>query len=403
VQSRGYPITAYAAANALGRDTASVLAGLRDGKSGLRPAPEETPFEALCGSVEPPLPEPPAALSEFDSRNNRIAQLALADLEAPLRAAVARWGRERVGIAVGSSTGSMLEAERVHAQHRRTGRTPAGFEFVRHAALDAFVHPLCVRAGIEGPATAVSTACSSSAKVFASAKRWIDMDVVDAVLVGGVDSLCQMTLRGFKSLGALSSGVARPFSAERDGINIGEAGAFLLVERDGTGPRLLGVGESSDAHHMSAPDPTGGGARLAMDRALAAAGVAAARIGHVNAHGTGTPHNDAMEALAIRAALGPDTRASVVSTKAYTGHTLGAAGATEAIFVLQALAPGPIARGHAPPGEGWTPASLGAAPVDSAIDLDIAHELRTGSHEYVMSNSFAFGGSNVSLLFGAPA
>lgn len=389
---RSYPVTAYSAANALGRDTASVLARLRDARAGLTPAPEGTPFEALCGTVEGPLPEPPEAVQEFDSRNNRIAYLALADIEAPLRDAIERWGAARVGLAVGSSTGSMLEAEQAYTQYRETGSTPAGFNFLRHATLDALVHPLCTHTGIKGPATAISTACSSSAKVFASAMRWLDLDVVDAVLVGGVDSLCQMTLRGFKALSALSNGSARPFGADRDGINIGEGGSFLLVERSGAGPRLLGVGESADAHHMSAPDPTGGGARMAMERALSAAGIAPEQIEHVNAHGTGTPPNDAMEAIAIRAALGAGSCASVVSTKAYTGHMLGAAGATEAIFALQALAEK----------EPFVPASLGADPVDPEIDLDIVHTRRDGALGHVLSNSFAFGGSNVSVLFGAP-
>ncbi len=398
--SRGYPITAWSAANALGRDTRSVLAALRAGATGLGPGPEDTPFPVQCGAVPGPLPEPRDALREYDSRNNRIADLALRDLAPALEAALERWGPERIGLVVGSSTGSMLEAEQVHRQHHETGTTPPDFDFVRHASLHALLAPLRVLTGITGPVTSVSTACSSSAKVMASAMRWLDLGVVDAVVVGGVDSLCQMTLRGFKALSAMSADRAKPFSAERDGINIGEGGAFLLVERTGDGPRLLGVGESADAHHMSAPDPTGGGARLAMARALLAGRVEPAQVDHVNAHGTGTQQNDAMEALAIRAALGPDTRASVVSTKAYTGHMLGAAGATEAIFALQALA-GVGTVGADAGCTGFIPASLGASPVDPAIDLDIVLEAREGAARYVLSNSFAFGGSNVSVLFGA--
>jgi 3-oxoacyl-[acyl-carrier-protein] synthase-1 len=212
---------------------------------------------------------------------------------------------------------------------------------------------------------------------------------VDAVLVGGADSLCQTTLRGFRALGLLSDGPSRPFSRERCGINIGEGAAFALLERRGHGPRLLGAGESSDAYHMSTPDPEGRGARIAMETALADAGVSPADVGYVNAHGTGTRTNDAMEARAIRAVFGA-ADPIVVSTKGYVGHTLGAAGATEAVFTLESL--------HG----GWTPASAGADPVDPELGIDVATQPRAVELRLALSNSFAFGGSNVSLLFGAP-
>jgi 3-oxoacyl-[acyl-carrier-protein] synthase-1 len=208
--------------------------------------------------------------------------------------------------------------------------------------------------------------------------------------VGGADSLCQTTLRGFRALGLLSEEPTRPFSLERRGINIGEGAALALLERSGEGPRLLGTGETSDAHHMSTPDPEGRGARLAMQAALADAGAGSADIDYVNAHGTGTALNDAMEAQAIRSVLGAAADPVVVSTKGYVGHTLGAAGATEAVFVLEALC------------GGWTPASAGATPVDPALGLDVATERRDLDLRLALSNSFAFGGSNVSLVFEAP-
>jgi 3-oxoacyl-[acyl-carrier-protein] synthase-1 len=401
VSSSGHPITAYAAVNGLGQDTATVLARLRAGEPGLSPLPEGTPFEGVCGAVTGALPPLPPALAEVDSRNNRLAHLALLELATPLAAARERWRPERIGLLVGSSTGSMAETEEIFTRQLETGALPEGFDLQRQVSLEALVRTLRVLTGAEGPASIISTACSSSGKVFASARRWLDLDLVDAVLVGGVDSLCQMTLRGFRSLSALSPRPARPFSAEREGINIGEGAAFLLLEREGEGPRLLGIGESADAHHMTAPDPEGGGARLAMERAMAQGGVSAAQIAHVNAHGTATQQNDIMEARAIRGALAPDggaPRASVVSTKGYTGHMLGAAGATEAVFALQALAG--ASGAEASP---FVPASLGALPLDPEIELDIAFETRSESAEFVLSNSFAFGGSNVSVLFGAPS
>ena len=236
----------------------------------------------------------------------------------------------------------------------------------------------------------ISNACASSGKAFASAERWLQAGVVDAVLVGGADSLCQITLRGFRALGLLSERPAQPFSRERCGINIGEGAAFALVERQGEGPHLLGVGESADAHHMTTPDPEGRGAQRAMEAALFDAGLSGADIDYVNAHGTGTPFNDAMEARAIRAALGPDSDPIVVSTKGYVGHMLGAAGATEAVFVLEAL------RG------GWTPASVGAEPLDPEINLNVPSVACDIDLRVALSNSFAFGGSNVSVAFGVP-
>jgi 3-oxoacyl-[acyl-carrier-protein] synthase-1 len=234
----------------------------------------------------------------------------------------------------------------------------------------------------------VSTACSSSGKVLASARRLIAAGVVDAVLTGGVDTLCHTTLRGFESLQALSRRACRPFSADRDGLSIGEGGAFLLIEREGEGRVLLrGVGESSDAFHMSHPHPDGLGARLAMEAALRQAGIEASSVDHVNAHGTGTVANDVVEASAIASVLGRG--ALVTSTKCYTGHLLGAAGATEA--VLAALA---IERG-------FVPATLGADPLDPRIEIDVCVKGAKRLVRTAMSNSFAFGGSNVSILLGA--
>ena len=386
---QGYPVTAWSALNSLGTRTEDVMAGLRRGRRSLSAAPAGTPFATVCGTVAPDLAPLPDELAAFDSRNNRFVAQGLAQLAEPLAAAREQWGPERVGICVGSSTAAMDEIERAYLQHAKTGAVPDGFDVLSRGSCEGLVRALRGLSGCQGPATIVSNACASSSKVFASTRRWLDADFVDAVLVGGADSLCQMTLRGFGSLGLLSDEPCCPFSKERRGINIGEGAAFALLERRGEGPRLLGAGESSDAHHMTTPDPEGRGAQAAMAAALADAGVSAKDVGYVNAHGTGTRFNDAMEARAIRAALGADADPVVVSTKGYVGHTLGAAGATEAIFVLEAL------QG------GWTPASVGAAPVDPEFGLHVPAEACELDLRVALSNSFAFGGSNVSLVFGA--
>lgn len=386
---RGHPVTAWSAVNALGASTAQVVAALRRGRPSLSAPPAETPFTSPCGVVPADLPALTGELGELDSRNNRFVQQALLELHPALDAARERWGAERIGICVGTSTAAMDEIERAFRTQLESGSLPAGFDVLRHGSAEGLLRTLRGLTGLRGPAAVVSNACASSGKVFASARRWLGAGVVDAVLVGGADSLCQTTLRGFHALNLLSDEPARPFSAERRGINIGEGAAFALLERRGEGPRLLGAGESADAHHMSTPDPEGLGARLAMQAALADAQLPADRVDHVNAHGTGTRLNDAMEARAIRAVLG-SADPIVVSTKGYVGHTLGAAGATEAVFVLEALC------------SGWTPASVGAEPVDSELAIDVATEGRDVDLRVALSNSFAFGGSNVSLVFGAP-
>jgi 3-oxoacyl-[acyl-carrier-protein] synthase-1 len=364
------------------------MSALRGGRASLTPPPSGTPFETVCGVVDIDLPALPKGLERFESRNNRFIQQALAEMGTALDAARERWGTERVGICVGSSTAAMDEIENAYSVHAETGSLPSGFDVLVSGSFDGLIQTLRALTGLEGPAAVISNACASSGKAFASAQRWLHAGVVDAVLVGGVDSLCQITFRGFRSLGLLSCEPTRPFSSERRGINIGEGAAFALLERSGEGPRLLGAGESGDAHHMTTPDPEGRGAQRAMEIAISDAGVAVTDIDYVNAHGTGTAFNDAMEAKAIRATLGARADPVVVSTKGYVGHTLGAAGAIEAAFVLESLQ------------NRWIPGSVGADPLDPEIGLNIpalAVDVRVA-----LSNSFAFGGSNVSLVFGAP-
>jgi len=382
--TQGYAISAYTGACALGATREQVLAALYGGQSGLALSQFAEPLQTALGAVPGPLPELPAKLRSFDTRLARLAVLLSEPLQPQLSAAIARYGASRVGIVVASSTGGLSASEQAFG----AGTLPADYSFERSHAFYALVEVLRGLTGARGPGYVVSTACSSANKVFGSAQRLLSSGVVDAVLVGGIDTLCQITVRGFHSLGILSARPCRPFASDRDGTSIGEGGALLLIERAGEAAVLLcGVGECSDAHHMTQPAPDGSGAAAAMRFALADAGLDPSEIDHVNAHGTGTPLNDIAEARAIDAVLGRGV--PVVSTKGATGHMLGAAAAIEALFAIAA-----IERGQLPP-------SLGCAPRDPEIQLAISAEPRAHACRYVISNALAFGGSNASVIFGA--
>ena len=326
-------ITAYTATTALGRGRAAQLDALRAGRSGLRrndfgPLKDGAPLPTWIGRVDG-LEEAalPDTLAGWECRNNRLAWLALN------------------------------------------------------------------QDGLRGPCITVATACSSSAKVFAQAARLIEAGVVDAALVGGVDTLCGSVLYGFNALGLVSANPCMPFDARRDGLSLGEAGGFALLEKgdevDAASPRLLGYGESSDAHHMSAPHPEGLGAQLSMRDALARAGLTAADIDYLNLHGTSTPANDAVEAMAVAALFPESLHAS--STKGWTGHTLGAAGIVESVFALLAL------------DHGFLPGTLNSSRADAACGTQIRFLPQEKPARHAMNNSFGFGGNNCSLLFGARA
>lgn len=384
---RPYPITAYAACCGLGRTTSEVIDALAAGRRGLSPCPLEVPFATVTGTVPGALPPPPERFARNDSRIVRLALLGFEDLAAGVAAAIDRWGPDRVALVLGTSTGGIGETERAHVAWRETGALPEGYDYEAQHPFHVFAHVLRAHAGVEGPAYVVSTACSSSAKVLASARRLLDAGVADAVIAGGVDALCHTTVRGFHSLGVMAEGPCRPFGADRPGMNVGEGAAFMLVEREGEArATLLGVGETSDAYHMSSPDPEGAGALAAMNDALAQGGLDPSAIDHVNAHGTGTAYNDAAEAKAIYALFGD--RVPVASTKGYTGHTLGACGALEAIFAIASIE------------RGFVPASVGAHPSDPAIRLSLPEARVDRPVRHVLSNSFAFGGNNCSVLLG---
>ncbi|MCA9686369.1 MAG: hypothetical protein KC457_29650, partial [Myxococcales bacterium] len=268
------PISAYSACNGLGQHAEAVLDGLFSGRTGLRQADSSYGVETWLGAVPDPLPpllpEVPG-LAAYEGRQARLCQLATLPLLPALEAAKSRWGARRIAVILGTSTAGIADSELAWIHHRDHGRLPPGFDIDRQHAVFAGVEVVRALTGIAGPGFVVSTACSSSGKVFASALRLLRAGIVDAAVVGGVDSLCQMTVRGFASLEVLSPEPCRPFSSLRRGINIGEGAALLLLEREAhgehsTGVSLLGVGESADAHHMTAPHPQGLGARMAMER-----------------------------------------------------------------------------------------------------------------------------------------
>jgi 3-oxoacyl-[acyl-carrier-protein] synthase-1 len=382
-------VIAYSVGNALGVTSGEVAGALEAGRTGLASCRLDVPFETATGAMPDTLPRLPATLAGWDSRVGRMATLVFQGLAAQVERAVRRWGADRVAVILGTSTGGILETE--HALHELStrGHLPEGFDLRRQHAFHGLLDVVRHVAGARGPSWVVSTACSSSAKVFGTARRLLQAGMADAVLVGGADSLCLTTLRGFGSLQALSARPCRPFAAQRDGTSIGEGAAFMLLERQGDGPALLlGVGESSDAHHMSHPHPEGVGAQAAMVGALAMAGLDGSAVDYVNAHGTATPANDAVEARAIQRVVG--TRVAVASTKGYTGHLLGAAGITEAVFAVMAIE------------RSFVPESLGAAPLDPAVEVEVVRAVRRMPVRHVLSNSFAFGGSNASVVFGAP-
>lgn len=390
-------ITGFSAVNAMGRNTADVLRALDAGRSGLATPGDRLPIETVVGAIPGELTSLPTGLEAYDTRLARIGTMALDDMRDAVDRALVRWGKKRVAVLIGTSTGGLDATEvayRAWAESGGTegGKLPADYRLDTKHDFNALGELYGKILGTSGPTYVVSTACSSSGKVHASAMRLMRAGLVDAALVGGIDSLCRMTLHGFRGLGILSENACRPFHEGRDGINIGEGAALMLLERESAGTSaedlfVLGVGESSDAYNMSSPDPSGRGAREAMERAMSAGGLVKEDIDLLIAHGTATPQNDVAESAAIVATFG--TELPVVSTKGYTGHQLGAAGATSAVFAAHAVR------------TGRAPASLGAEDgVDPAIHVNVASQASARRIDHVLVNAFAFGGSNVCLAIG---
>ncbi len=384
-------VTAYTVTSACGRGLAALRTALADDRSGLRPndfstAPLETWIGRVDGLEELPLP---AELAVWECRNNRLAWLALQTDGMAIRvdALRQRYGASRVALVIGTSTSSIGATEEAYARLTPDGAFPADLCRSNVHTPHSLGGFLQAATGLRGPGVTVATACSSSAKVFAQAARMIHAGIVDAALVGGIDTLCGSVLFGFNALGLVSAQRCRPFDIRRCGLSLGEAGGYAILEREGAGPRLLGYGESSDAHHMSSPHPDGLGARQSMQAALQRAGLTAAAVDYINLHGTATPKNDEIEAAAVAALFPATTRAS--STKGWTGHTLGAAGIVESVIAMDALVTGLL------------PGTLGCETPDPACGPQLLRESCRRPVRTSMNNSFGFGGNNCSLLFGA--
>lgn len=385
-------VAAYTATSALGHGLAAQLDALQGGRCGLRPNDfSSAPLPCWVGRVDDVEHVVlPAALAAWDCRNNQLAWLGLNQdgFLDRVRAARARYGSSRIALLLGTSTASIGATEEAYRRLDADG----GFadDMLRPAihtphSLVAFV---AAALELEGPCLTVSTACSSSAKVFANAERMIRLGLVDAAVVGGVDTLCDSVLFGFNALELVSAERCRPFDAQRDGISIGEAAGFALLERAElapNAPRLLGYGEASDAHHMSTPHPQGLGAELALTDALARAGLEATQVDYINLHGTASQKNDEVEAALVNRRFPSSTRAS--STKGYTGHTLGAAGIVEAAVALLAIEHDLI------------PGNLGGESPDPACGASFAWHNEQQRVDVALSNSFGFGGNNACLAF----
>jgi 3-oxoacyl-[acyl-carrier-protein] synthase-1 len=389
-------LSAYTMTSCLGSGLEATRRALRSGASGLAKLDFETAtlatFVGEIEGVDDVLL--PGALAQFDCRNNRAAELGLAQdrFVDAVQSATRRHGAERIGVFIGTSTAGILQTELAYRRRERgDGALPADFDYRHTHNTFSVAEYVRARLGLKGPCAAISTACSSSAKAFASAARLMDAGLIEAAVVGGVDTLCLTTLYGFNSLELLSAEPCRPYDAQRGGISIGEAAAFFLLERDAHGARveLLGVGESSDAHHMSSPHPDGLGAQRAMQAALDRAGLGPEAIDYLNLHGTGTQSNDSAEDRAVVALFGE--RVPVNSTKGMTGHTLGAAGAVEATLSALAIE------------EGLIPPSPGTRALDPELRARYEKVTRAAKIDRVLSNSFGFGGSNCSLVLGRVA
>lgn len=388
-------VTSYTTVNACGRGLDETLGALRSDRSGLRPYDfEPAGLDTYIGRVEGVEDcRLEGDLHSFDCRNNRLAQMALQTdgFAGAVARAAARHGPDRVAVIMGTSTSGIDAGEAAYRTRKSANDDlPESFDF--GATHDFYSLPRFVRQYLQlaGPAMTVSAACASSSKVFADAWQWIEAGLCDAAVVGGVDSLCHLTLRGFHSLELLSSDRCRPNDVKRSGLSIGEAAGFALIERPATlepqSIALLGYGESSDAHHMSAPHPEGKGANLAMRAALARAGLRPGDIDYINLHGTGSKANDRVEAKAIFEIFERSVPTS--STKGWTGHTLGAAGITEAVISCLCLR------------EGIVPRNLFLETLDPDLPCLVQEATIDRPIQRVLTNSFGFGGNNASLILG---
>lgn len=391
--NNGVGLQALGMVNALGSQTDLITQRLLQGDVGrLSQRPMKTAGDTvLAGQVLEPLPQLPAHLAHFECRNHRLSYAAWLQIESVLVPLREKYGPQRVGVVLGSSTAGMDSSEAAYDVWRETGSMPESYDYRSQHAMGSVAAFVAELAGAGGPAYTISTACTSSAKAMISARGLLEAGLLDVVITGGVDTLCHLTLNGFESLGAITRTVGNPMSVNRCGLNIGEAAALFVMTRESASVQLVGGGESCDAHHMSAPHPEGLGAEASMRLALKDAGLEPDDISYLNLHGTATPQNDSMEALAVHRVF-PNIPCS--STKPLTGHCLGAAGGVEAAFcwlVLNQVGPEKSLPPHVWDG--------GRDPEIPELNLvKSTSRLPEQSPLYVMSNSFAFGGNNCSLI-----
>ena len=387
-------ITAYTATCAAGRGRDALARALAARTGGLR-RNDFNDLPCWIGRIDDLEDRPlPAAWREWESRNHRLAWLGLCQdgFRERALAAIERHGASRVALIVGTSTSSIGETERAYRELDGDGALNARQRTSRVHATHALGEFVQQALGIGGPCLTIATACSSSAKVFASAARLLHAGIADAAIVGGVDSLCDSVLYGFNSLELVSGEPCRPFDAQRSGLSLGEGAGFALLEAiraDASAPRLIGYGESADAHHMSAPHPQGLGAERALRDALARAGIAPRDVDYINLHGTASRHNDAVEAALVARTFPATLLAS--STKGWTGHTLGAAGIIEATIALLAIERGVV------------PGTLNTRTLDPACGPQIQIDNRERTLRVALSNSFGFGGNNCCLALAGGA
>ncbi len=393
-------ITASSLVCAAGQGLEQVAQAVAEGTTGLRPNDLdwiglETHIGRVDGIEDRPIL---GELGEYDCRNNRLAEMGLASdgFDVAVENACSRYGRNRIALILGTSTSGIRQSEIAYENRNpETGALPTDFRIPQTHEYFSLADYVRRRLGVEGPTAVVSTACSSSSKAFADAYKMIVGGACDAAVVGGVDSLCRMTAYGFASLELLAAGPCRPNDVNRAGISIGEAAGFALLEKselveypDGVFARFLGYGESSDGFHMSSPDPEGLGARLAMETALLYSNLTHGQIDYVNLHGTGTKLNDRVEDAAIHAVFGD--RVPCGSTKGWTGHPLGAAGITGILLSGLAIR------------DGLLPQNLNVEKVDPEFKSNILTKTQNSAPRYIMANAFGFGGSNCSIVLGAP-
>jgi len=341
-------------------------------------------------TVAETLPEMPPELGRYRCRNNRLLLAAIGKMFAALQNAIEHYGNDRIGVVIGTSASGIREGEVALKQYRQAGEFPAGFHY-KQQEIGGAAEFVAALLNISGPAWSVGTSCAASAQAMHSARNLLRLGLCDAVIAGGAETFSGTTVQGFASLGALSRSGCNPFSQNRNGTVLGEGAALFLLSREPAPLALLGIGMSSDAYHLSAPDPEGSGARIAMERALADADVKAWQIGYLNLHGTATPHNDAMEAKVVFDMFGGNVPCS--ATKPLTGHCLGASGAVELALCAQLLQ-----RPESPlPVHHWDGCQdPGLPPLPFADGSQVLDRNRP----VCMSNTYAFGGANVSLVIG---